>query len=47
MEPYEGASGKAGAMIHFYVRSSGYEDDYLVTYKMNGPSPEQVELGTR
>ncbi|WP_269304982.1 ABC transporter substrate-binding protein [Aeromicrobium sp. HA] len=45
MEPFEGVSGKAGAQIEFTAdRHDGYQGDYLVTYKMNGPEAEQVDL---
>ncbi|HEY0903020.1 MAG TPA: ABC transporter substrate-binding protein [Marmoricola sp.] len=45
MDPYEGASGKEGAMIQFTPdRHDGFQGDYLVTYKMNGATAEQVDL---
>lgn len=45
MEPYEGTSGKEGSTIAFTAdQHDGFTGDYLVTYKMNGPEAEQVEL---
>lgn len=45
MKPYEGTSGKEGAMIQFTKdRHDAFQGDYLVTYKMNGAKAEQVDL---
>jgi branched-chain amino acid transport system substrate-binding protein len=45
IQPYEGVSGKAGSKIEFSAtRHDGFQGSYLVTYKMNGPKAEQVDL---
>lgn len=45
LDPYDGVSGKAGTTISFGEgKHDGFEGDYLVTYKMNGPTAEQVDL---
>lgn len=47
MDPYDGVAGKAGSTIAFTAdEHDGFTGDYLVTYKMNGPEAEQVDLGS-
>lgn len=45
IEPYTGASGRDGALIEFTPeRHNGYESDYLVAYKMEGPDAVQADI---
>lgn len=45
IEPYNGASGRDGAMIEFTQdRHNGYEADYLVAYEMEGPEAVQADI---
>ena len=45
LDPYNGASGKDGAMIEFDAEShDGYRGSYLVAYQMDGPNAVQSDL---